>query len=78
MAAAFDVAEEMGVLRAVVNCAGRGGTLRVVDKHGEPGSLDLFEEIVRVNLIGTFNVLRLVLPEWRRTSRSMESAASSF
>jgi NAD(P)-dependent dehydrogenase (short-subunit alcohol dehydrogenase family) len=57
MAAAFDAAEQMGPLRAVVNCAGRGGTVRVVEKSGEPGSLELFEEIVRVNLIGTFNVL---------------------
>jgi len=59
MMAAYDAAEEMGTLRVVVNCAGRGGTVRVVDKNGEPGPLDLFEEIVRVNLIGTFNVLRL-------------------
>ncbi|KUO53687.1 MAG: 3-hydroxy-2-methylbutyryl-CoA dehydrogenase [Sphingomonadales bacterium BRH_c3] len=59
MSAVYDAAEELGVLRAVVNCAGRGGTVRVVDKHGEPGPLDLFEHIVRVNLIGTFNVLRL-------------------
>lgn len=59
MSAVFDAAEKLSVLRAVVNCAGRGGTVRVVDKHGEPGSLDLYEQIVRVNLIGTFNVLRL-------------------
>lgn len=59
MMAAYDAAEDMGILRVVVNCAGRGGTVRVVDKNGEPGPLDLFEEIVRVNLIGTFNVLRL-------------------
>ncbi|MEJ7927476.1 hypothetical protein WG908_12000 [Sphingobium sp. AN641] len=31
--------------------------MRVVERSGDPGSLDLFEEIVRVNLIGTFNVL---------------------
>jgi NAD(P)-dependent dehydrogenase (short-subunit alcohol dehydrogenase family) len=59
MTATYDAAEAMGILRVVVNCAGRGGTVRVVDKNGEPGPLDLFEEIVRVNLIGTFNVLRL-------------------
>lgn len=59
MAKAYDVAEEMGVLRAVVNCAGRGGTVRVVDKYGKAGPLELFEEVVRVNLTGTFNVLRL-------------------
>lgn len=57
MSAAFDAAEQMAPLRVVVNCAGRGGTVRVVEKSGDPGSLELFEEIVRVNLLGTFNVL---------------------
>jgi NAD(P)-dependent dehydrogenase (short-subunit alcohol dehydrogenase family) len=33
--------------------------MRVVDKAGEPGSLDLYTEIVTINLIGSFNVLRL-------------------
>jgi NAD(P)-dependent dehydrogenase (short-subunit alcohol dehydrogenase family) len=55
----FDAAESLGALRAVVHCAGRGGTLRVVDKHGLPGSLELYETVIRVNLIGSFNVLRL-------------------
>lgn len=57
MAAAFDAAVQIAPLRAVINCAGRGGTVRVVERSGDPGSLDLFEEIVRVNLIGSFNVL---------------------
>jgi NAD(P)-dependent dehydrogenase (short-subunit alcohol dehydrogenase family) len=59
MEAVFDVAEALGTLRAVVHCAGRGGPLRVVDKHGMPGSLEHYEMVVRVNLIGSFNVLRL-------------------
>jgi NAD(P)-dependent dehydrogenase (short-subunit alcohol dehydrogenase family) len=59
MKAVFDAAEAKGPLRVVVHCAGRGGPLRVVDKHGEPGSLEHFEMVVRVNLVGTFNVLRL-------------------
>jgi NAD(P)-dependent dehydrogenase (short-subunit alcohol dehydrogenase family) len=58
-AAVFDTAEQTGPLRAVVHCAGRGGPVRVVDKHGEPGSLELYTEIVTTNLIGSFNVLRL-------------------
>ncbi len=53
------MAQEMGSLRAVVHCAGRGGTVRLVDKSGEPGSLELFAEVIRVNLTGSFNVLRL-------------------
>ena len=52
-------AGKSGPLRAVVHCAGRGGTVRVVDKNGEAGSLEQYEAVVRVNLIGSFNVLRL-------------------
>ncbi|WP_156681276.1 SDR family NAD(P)-dependent oxidoreductase [Sphingomonas profundi] len=59
MNAVFDAAETVGPLRAVVHCAGRGGPIRVVDKHGEPGSLETYEMVVRINLIGSFNVLRL-------------------
>lgn len=55
----FSVAESMGPVRAVVHCAGRGGPLRVVDKEGRPGSLEIYEGVVRINLIGSFNVLRL-------------------
>jgi NAD(P)-dependent dehydrogenase (short-subunit alcohol dehydrogenase family) len=45
-------------LRVVVNCAGIGISQRTVGKDG-PHDLDLFERVVRVNLIGTFNVMRL-------------------
>lgn len=58
LSAVFDAAEAQGPLRAVVHCAGRGGPVRVVDKKGEPGSLELYTEIVTINLIGSFNVLR--------------------
>ncbi len=56
---ALDAAEALGPLRAVLHCAGRGGTLRVVDKHGNPGSLELYRDVIEVNLVGSFNVLRL-------------------
>lgn len=59
MNAVFDAAEAMGTLRAVVHCAGRGQAIRVVDREGNPGSLEVYETIVRINLFGTFNVLRL-------------------
>ena len=49
-----------GPLRAVVHCAGRGGDrVRILDKEGNPGSLETFAEVVRVNLVGTYNILRL-------------------
>lgn len=59
VAAALDEATAAGPLRAVVHCAGRSQRMRVVDRDGEPGSLDAFEGVVRTNLVGSFNVLRL-------------------
>jgi NAD(P)-dependent dehydrogenase (short-subunit alcohol dehydrogenase family) len=59
MNAVFDAADALGPLRAVVHCAGRGGPIRVVDRDGNPGSLEIYEMVVRINLIGSFNVLRL-------------------
>ena len=49
-----------GPLRAVVHCAGRGGDrVRILDSDGNPGSLETFAEVIRVNLVGTYNILRL-------------------
>jgi NAD(P)-dependent dehydrogenase (short-subunit alcohol dehydrogenase family) len=58
VAAAVATAAERAPLRAVVHCAGRGGTVRVLQKDGSPGDLELFETVLRVNLVGTYNVLR--------------------
>ena len=50
----------MGNLRGVVHCAGRGGDrIRILDRAGSPGDLDSFANVVRVNLVGTYNMLRL-------------------
>lgn len=58
--AALDTAQELGPLRFVVHCAGRGGDrTRIIDRDRTPGELATFAEVVRVNLIGTYNVLRL-------------------
>jgi NAD(P)-dependent dehydrogenase (short-subunit alcohol dehydrogenase family) len=67
MVKVFEVVSDLGPLRATVHCAGRGGPLRVVDKNGVPGSLEHYETIIRVNLIGTFNVLRLAAAEMAKT-----------
>ena len=50
--------EAAGELRLAVNCAGIGWAERTVKKDG-PAALQPFETVVRVNLIGSFNVLRL-------------------
>ena len=55
--------EELGGLHIVVNCAGVGFPGRVLTRDGEPSDLERFEFVVRVNLIGTFNVLRLAAAE---------------
>jgi NAD(P)-dependent dehydrogenase (short-subunit alcohol dehydrogenase family) len=52
-------AEAFGGLHIVVSCAGVGFPGRVLTREGEPTDLERFEFVVRVNLIGTFNVLRL-------------------
>ncbi|MBJ7336770.1 SDR family NAD(P)-dependent oxidoreductase [Mycolicibacterium sp.] len=60
LTAAFDAAAGAGPLRAVVHCAGRGGDrLRILDRDGHANSLDSFEAVLRTNLVGTYNVLRL-------------------
>lgn len=55
----FDRAEAQAPMRALVHCAGRGGAVRLVSRDGTPGDLDLYTEVISINLIGTFNVLRL-------------------
>ena len=57
--AAMNAAMEMGPLRALVNGAGIGSASRTVDRNGDPMSLAQFEFVIRVNLIGTFNCIRL-------------------
>jgi len=59
MAAVFDAALALGPVRALVHCAGRGGPVRLLDRDGQPGSLETFETIIRTNLTGSFNTLRL-------------------
>lgn len=48
-----------GTASILVNCAGIGTAARIVGREG-PMPLDAFERVIRVNLIGTFNMLRLV------------------
>jgi NAD(P)-dependent dehydrogenase (short-subunit alcohol dehydrogenase family) len=49
-----------GAARILVNCAGIGTPIRLVGKEGEPGPLGDFEKVIRVNLVGAFNMIRLV------------------
>jgi NAD(P)-dependent dehydrogenase (short-subunit alcohol dehydrogenase family) len=56
---AVAVASAQGPLRVLVNCAGLSRAARVVSRDGTPFDLARFEFVVRVNLIGTFNCIRL-------------------
>jgi len=66
VAKALDVAESMGPLRVNVNCAGIGNAVKTVSKNG-PFPLDGFRKVVEVNLIGTFNVIRLAAERIAKT-----------
>jgi NAD(P)-dependent dehydrogenase (short-subunit alcohol dehydrogenase family) len=56
--AAVLAATELGTLRVVVNCAGVGTPGRLIGKRGLL-PLDNFRRVIEINLVGTFNVLRL-------------------
>ena len=66
MTAALAQAARRGPLRALIHCAGRGGPLRVLDRDGAPGSLSQYEAVIRTNLIGSFNALRLAAAHMAR------------
>ncbi len=56
--AVVDAAQKLGRLSGLVNCAGIAVASKTVGKNG-PHPLDAFEKTIRVNLIGTFNMIRL-------------------
>jgi NAD(P)-dependent dehydrogenase (short-subunit alcohol dehydrogenase family) len=58
--AALDAVEKAwGTPRIVMNIAGIGSAKRVLNRDGTPSPMDGFERVIRVNLLGTYNVLRL-------------------
>ena len=56
---ALDAAGELGPLRVVVNCAGIGAAGRLLGRDGTAYPIEPFVKVLQVNLIGTFNVIRL-------------------
>jgi len=57
--AAIAEARALGPVRVAVSCAGVGWAARTLDRTGKPHDLELFRTVIGINLIGTFNVLRL-------------------
>ncbi len=56
-AAAAVAAQAAAPLRIVVNCAGIAPPAKVLDREGNPGALEDFERIIRINLVGSYNVI---------------------
>lgn len=56
---AVDLASEIGDLRVAVSCAGTGDPGKTVGRGNEPLPLESFQRIIEINLVGTFNVIRL-------------------
>ncbi len=57
--AAIEVAKGLGTLRVAVSCAGVGWAARTIKRDGTPHDYDLFKKVIEVNLVGTFNIIRL-------------------
>ena len=72
--------EAHGPARVLMNVAGIGGAKRIVGKDGSPAPLEDFRRVVDVNLVGTYNVIRLFAAEAVQTTtpRSPSSSGSSF
>lgn len=68
--AAVEAAKEMGPLRALVNAAGIGWATRTIGRDGEYASahdLDRFKKVIEVNLVGSFNCIRLAATAMSQT-----------
>ena len=59
VSAAVDAAVEMAPLRVLVNCAGIAPPQRTVNRDGSPHDLATFQKVISVNLVGSFNCIRL-------------------
>ena len=66
-ATAVAAASEMGPLRVLVNSAGVGRAGRTIDRNNDPMPQKEFEFVIRVNLLGTFNMLRQSAAAMART-----------
>jgi NAD(P)-dependent dehydrogenase (short-subunit alcohol dehydrogenase family) len=65
--AAVDAATALGPLRVLVNSAGIGWAARTVDRECNPFDLAAFERVLRINLTGSFNCLRLAAAAMAKT-----------
>lgn len=64
--AVVEMAQCLGVVRGLINCAGIAPAVKTVGKDG-PHPLDVFQRVVNINLIGTFNMARLMAEAMSKT-----------
>ena len=67
---AIEAAKDMGLLRALVTAAGMGWATRTIGKDGQYGSahdLGVFQTVININLVGTFNCIRLAATAMSQT-----------
>jgi NAD(P)-dependent dehydrogenase (short-subunit alcohol dehydrogenase family) len=70
-AAVAKAVDAFGTIHIAVNCAGVGMAMRTVTKEG-PHALRVFEKVVQVNLIGTFNVIRVAATQMTKNTPNAE------
>jgi NAD(P)-dependent dehydrogenase (short-subunit alcohol dehydrogenase family) len=79
--AAVEAAMELGPLRALVNCAGIGWATRTIGRDGSYESahdLEVFKKVVNINLVGTFNCIRLAATAMSRTEPLVDNERGSI
>ena len=64
-------AEQFGTVHICVNCAGIGRASRTLSKEG-PHSLDLFNKVIQINLVGTFNAIRIAAARMAKNQPNSE------
>ncbi len=68
MQRAIDEAAARGAIAVAVACAGVGWAARTVDKEGKAHDLALFRKVIDVNLVGTFNLVRIAAAAMQRNA----------
>jgi NAD(P)-dependent dehydrogenase (short-subunit alcohol dehydrogenase family) len=64
--------EQFGALNGVINCAGIAIAAKALNRDGSPHDLARFNKVIQVNLVGTFNVIRLAVPAIAETDPNDE------
>ena len=75
-AAVRTAVQTFGGLHVLINCAGIGPPERVLGKNG-PHDLDTFSKVIQVNLIGTFNAIRLAAAEMAEPEEMIHSVGNN-